>query len=36
VGKRGEKNCGRLQADPTNAEVRDILSDAQEKLADVF
>ncbi len=25
-----------LQADPTNAEVRDILSDAQEKLEDVF
>jgi len=25
-----------LQADPTNAKVRDILSDAQEKLADVF
>jgi hypothetical protein len=25
-----------LQADPTNAEVREILSDAQEKLADVF
>ncbi len=25
-----------LQADPTNAEVQDILSDVQEKLADIF